>query len=75
MAGTEALYAEDAYLRELEATVLAVDSEGRRIALDRTIFFPGGGGQPHDYGTLAGLPVESVTRDGELIWHILGGGA
>ena len=73
MAGTEALYAEDAYLREFEATVLAVDSEGRRIALDRTIFFPGGGGQPHDLGTLAGLPVESVARDGELIWHTLGG--
>ena len=73
MAGTEALYAEDAYLREFEATVLAVDSEGRRVALDRTIFFPGGGGQPHDLGTLAGLPVESVARDGELIWHTLGG--
>ena len=74
MAGTEALYAEDAYLREFEATVLAVDAEGRRVALDRTIFFPGGGGQPHDLGALAGLPVESVARDGELVWHALGGG-
>ena len=75
MAGTEALYAEDAYLREFEGTVLAVDSESRRVALDRTIFFPGGGGQPHDLGTLAGLPVESVAHDGELVWHALGGGA
>lgn len=73
MAGTEALYAEDAYLREFEATVLAVDSEGRRVALDRTAFFPGGGGQPHDLGSLGGLPVESVARDAELIWHTLGG--
>jgi misacylated tRNA(Ala) deacylase len=75
MAGTEALYAEDAYLREFEGTVLTVDSESRRVALDRTIFFPGGGGQPHDLGSLGGLPVESVARDGELIWHVLGGGA
>ena len=74
MAGTEALYAEDAYLREFEATVLAVDAEGRCVALDRTIFFPGGGGQPHDLGSLGGLPVESVARDGELIWHVLVGG-
>lgn len=73
MSSTHGLYAEDAYLRELEATVVAVDAEGRRIALDRTIFFPGGGGQPHDLGTLAGLPVESVARDGELVWHVLGG--
>ncbi len=73
MAATDALYAEDAYLREFEATVLAVDSEGRRVALDRTVFFPGGGGQPHDLGSLGGLPVESVARDGELVWHTLGG--
>ena len=73
MAGTEGLFAEDAYVREFEATVLSVDSEGRRVALDRTAFFPGGGGQPHDLGTLAGLPVESVARDGELVWHALGG--
>jgi misacylated tRNA(Ala) deacylase len=73
MPGTESLYAEDAYLREFEARVVTVASEGRRVALDRTIFFPGGGGQPCDLGTLAGLPVESVARDGELIWHVLGG--
>jgi misacylated tRNA(Ala) deacylase len=72
MASTETLYAEDAYVRESEATVVGVDSEGRRVALDRTIFFPGGGGQPCDLGTLAGLPVGSVARDGEVIWHVLG---
>lgn len=52
---------------------VGVDSEGRRVALDRTVFFPGGGGQPHDLGILAGLPVESVSREGELVWHVLGG--
>jgi misacylated tRNA(Ala) deacylase len=73
MSSTHGLYAEDAYLREFDAVVLAVDADGRRVALDRTAFFPGGGGQPHDLGTLAALPVESVARDGELIWHVLGG--
>jgi misacylated tRNA(Ala) deacylase len=72
MPSTHGLYAEDAYLRDFEAAVIAVDD--RRVALDRTAFFPGGGGQPCDLGTLAGLPVESVARDGELIWHVLGDG-
>ena len=75
MSSTHGLYAEDAYLREFDAVVLAVAAEVRRVALDRTIFFPGGGGQPHDLGTLGGLQVESVARDGELIWHVLGEGS
>jgi misacylated tRNA(Ala) deacylase len=73
VASTHGLYAEDAYLREFGAAVLAVDADARRVALDRSAFFPGGGGQPHDLGRLAGLPVESVARDCELIWHVLGG--
>jgi misacylated tRNA(Ala) deacylase len=73
MSGTHGLYAEDSYLREFGATAVGVDSEGRRVALDRTVFFPGGGGQPYDLGILAGLPVESVSREGELVWHVLGG--
>jgi misacylated tRNA(Ala) deacylase len=73
MPSTHGLYAEDAYLQDFEATAVGVDSEGRRVALDRTVFFPGGGGQPHDLGILAGLPVESISREGELVWHVLGG--
>jgi misacylated tRNA(Ala) deacylase len=67
----DALYAADAYLREFDASVVAVD--GRRVALDRSAFFPGGGGQPADHGTLAGLPVEGLERDGDDVWHVLGG--
>ena len=52
---TELLYLRDAYLLTVEATVTDVDVEGRRIALDRTVFYPTGGGQPHDTGELAGL--------------------
>jgi misacylated tRNA(Ala) deacylase len=68
---TEALYATDAYVREFDAVVTGL--EGRRIALDRTAFFPGGGGQPCDLGTLAGLPVENVKREAGVVWHELGG--
>jgi misacylated tRNA(Ala) deacylase len=72
------LYQTDSYLREFEATVVAVDAEAGRVALDRTAFYPGGGGQPHDLGTLtfAGvtLPVTQVKKEGDLVWHWLNGG-
>ena len=48
---TELLYLRDAYLQEFTATVTEVD--GPRVALDRTAFYPMGGGQPHDTGMLA----------------------
>ncbi|HSR48772.1 MAG TPA: alanyl-tRNA editing protein [Anaerolineales bacterium] len=44
------LYYEDAYAQEFEATVTGV--EGRWVCLDRTGFYPGGGGQPSDEGEL-----------------------
>jgi misacylated tRNA(Ala) deacylase len=70
---TELLFLRDAYARELAATVTAVRSADRAVALDRTIFYPTGGGQPHDTGTLAGLPVVDVRKDGDEVWHTLGG--
>jgi misacylated tRNA(Ala) deacylase len=54
---------------------VAVDGDNRRIALDRTAFYPTGGGQPHDTGVLAGLPVVDVRKEGALAWHTLGGDA
>jgi misacylated tRNA(Ala) deacylase len=44
----------DAYARLTEATVADVDSDARAVLLDRTVFYPGGGGQPPDVGTLTG---------------------
>src|SRR4051812_27321548 len=70
---TELLYLRDAGLLTFEATVVDVDPEGRRAALDRTAFYPTGGGQPHDTGTLAGLPVVDVRKEADLAWHSLGG--
>jgi misacylated tRNA(Ala) deacylase len=47
---TELLAQLDAYLREFDATVVEVDPAERAVALDRTAFYPGGGGQPCDLG-------------------------
>jgi misacylated tRNA(Ala) deacylase len=47
---TELLFRDNAYLRDCTATVLAATPEG--VLLDRTIFYPQGGGQPGDAGTL-----------------------
>lgn len=72
---TEALYHTDAYLKEFEAVVTAV--EGQAVALDRTAFYPGGGGQPHDVGTLTDgtrtWPVIKVRKAGADVWHELEG--
>jgi len=47
---TELLFQTDAYLKEFDATVIAVD--GERVALDRTAFYARSGGQPSDHGIL-----------------------
>ena len=47
---TELLFRDDAYLRRCDARVVAVDERG--IRLDRTVFYPTGGGQPGDTGSL-----------------------
>lgn len=72
---TELLYYNDAYLQEFDATVTAVD--GDRVALDRTAFYPGGGGQLNDEGwlTVGGvrLRVAKVKKAGTDVWHTLVG--
>jgi len=74
---TGLLYQTDSYLREFEASVLAVQAETRAVVLDRTAFYPGGGGQPCDFGSLEfeGVfhPVEKVKKQGDDILHFLGG--
>ncbi|MFV1857779.1 MAG: alanyl-tRNA editing protein [Anaerolineales bacterium] len=67
----ERLYHEDAYLREFDAVVTAV-SEGW-VALDRTAFYPRGGGQPSDQGQIfregdSFAVTQAKTQEGE-IWH------
>lgn len=48
---TQALYLEDSYLRECDATVISV-KEGKYVVLNQTIFYPKGGGQPWDIGKI-----------------------
>jgi misacylated tRNA(Ala) deacylase len=71
---TELLAHTDAYSKEFEATVVAVNTAENAVALDKTAFYPGGGGQPCDYGWLNDTPVTRVKRQGEFIWHWLAQG-
>ncbi len=73
---TRKLYYEDVYMKECDATVISVSDDS--ILFDRTIFFPTGGGQSCDLGTVDDLPVIDVEEktgpglDGNtdrLIWH------
>ena len=64
---TELLYLRDAYLLEFDATVTAV-GDGT-VMLDRTAFYPTGGGQPHDTGSLGGAAVTDVRKEGDDVWH------
>jgi misacylated tRNA(Ala) deacylase len=68
---TDLLYLRDAFLTGMDARVVAVD--GNRAALDRSVFYPTGGGQPHDTGTLGGATVTDVRKEGDLVWHTLDG--
>jgi misacylated tRNA(Ala) deacylase len=73
---TELLYLSDAYRREFDAEVVAVDEETNSVALDRTAFFPTGGGQPNDIGELAFADVPAVVTDvfkgkNGIAWHSL----
>ncbi|MCB9435652.1 MAG: alanyl-tRNA editing protein [Anaerolineales bacterium] len=75
---TDALYTTDAYLREFSATVTAVNAEIKTVTLDRTAFYPGGGGQQHDMGELIGVdgvvyPVVKAKKEGGDIVHIVDG--
>jgi misacylated tRNA(Ala) deacylase len=68
---TELLYLRDAYLQEFGATV--VDVRDDAVALDRTAFYPTGGGQPHDTGRLGNGVVTDVCKEGDVAWHLLDG--
>ncbi|HET7265374.1 MAG TPA: alanyl-tRNA editing protein [bacterium] len=73
-AATERLYYNDAYRRTFLAGVLAaVPASGGRtgVVLDRTAFYPTSGGQPHDTGTVAGIPVVDVVDAGDHVVHVL----
>ncbi len=70
---TEKLYYTDQYLKEFEAVVVSCEEteNGKyNVLLDRTAFFPEGGGQDADSGTLNGKEVEYVFEDGDDVLHV-----
>jgi misacylated tRNA(Ala) deacylase len=73
----EKLYYRDAYLRQFRSTVTEVDREAGGIVLAETAFFPGGGGQLPDTGTLrwdgGEATVSGMRKEGERILHLLEG--
>ena len=72
---TELLFHDHSYLQEFDATVTGLADAG--VALDRTAFYTGGGGQPSDTGILSAggrdYPVTGVKRDGGLLVHLIDG--
>lgn len=70
---TDLLYQTDSYLREFRAVATLVLPDQHAVALDRTTFYPGGGGQPCDLGTLNGLPVSRAQKLGEHVLHTIEG--
>jgi misacylated tRNA(Ala) deacylase len=70
---TDRLYQTDSYIKEFDATVEEILPDQGAIVLDRTAFYPGGGGQPCDLGTVSGFPVKSVKVTAGRIVHLLDG--
>ena len=74
---TELLYHMDSYAKEFDANVASVLPAERAVVLDRTAFYPGGGGQPCDFGTLTidgvTYPVDKVKKQANDVLHFLGG--
>ena len=68
---TEKLFYQDAYLKETTAKVLECreGKHGYEIVLDRTCFYPEGGGQPGDRGTLNGIPVTDTHEKDGMVLH------
>ena len=70
---TEELFRRDSYRRRCTARVTAVSDDG--VVLDRTVFYPAGGGQPGDSGTLTGsdgrpVPISDTRKGGGDIVHV-----
>ena len=78
MSETDRLYLRDAELREFTASVVEIGEDGT-VGLDATAFYPTGGGQPHDTGTLhwegGTAAVTDVRGKGPIVFHTIDGDA
>lgn len=66
---TQLLYYLDASLKQTHAKVLAVDKLQNAVVLDRTLFYPEGGGQAADHGFMEGVDVVDVQKQGHIVIH------
>jgi alanyl-tRNA synthetase len=71
MTATPRLYYQDCYTSAFDAQVIDLSSDGKRVYLDKTYFYPTSGGQPHDTGLLGEQAVLEVVDEGERIAHLL----
>jgi misacylated tRNA(Ala) deacylase len=75
---TKLLYQTDSYLKEFSAQVVSVHPENRAVVLDQSAFYPGGGGQPCDFGVLKindiTYSVDKVKKQGDDVLHLISGG-
>ena len=71
MTETVKLFYEDSHMHEFNATVLSCQPDGNtyRVVLDRTAFFPEGGGQYGDIGTLNGVKVVDTREKDGIVYH------
>ena len=69
---TEKLFYKDSHIKEFEAVVVSCEGveKNYKTELDKTAFFPEGGGQPGDTGTINGVKVIDTIETGEHIYHI-----
>lgn len=69
----EKIYYEDQYIKDFTCEVEEVkEVDGKfHVVLDRTAFFPGGGGQPCDAGHIEGLPVTDVYEENGTVYHVM----
>jgi misacylated tRNA(Ala) deacylase len=66
---TEMLFMKDCYVKEFDAKI--VERGDNWVALDRTAFYPLGGGQPADHGTIDGTKVTNVMKDQGKVKHFV----
>ena len=67
------IFYKNQYIKEFESKVIEVQIKDNKyhIVLDKTAFFPGGGGQQYDLGEIDGKEIENIYEENKKIYHVL----